>query len=53
MTSPQALMEIREDDIRAHYGAAYQLLAGFEHAPRIARGAMVPVLYLRLGTVTT
>ena len=43
MTSPQALMEIREDDIRAHYDAAYQLLAGFEHAPRVARARAEPL----------
>ena len=30
MSSAQTAMEIREDDIRAHYEAAYQLLAGFE-----------------------
>jgi len=32
-------MELREDDIRKHYPAALSMLEGFDHAPRIARGA--------------
>ena len=30
-------MELREDDIRAHYAAALSLLQGFDHAPRLAK----------------
>ncbi|MBO9407564.1 AAA family ATPase [Shimia sp. R9_1] len=36
LTSDQ--MELREEDIRKHYEAAAQMLAGFDHTPRIARG---------------
>ncbi len=39
MTSPRNLMEIKEADIRKHYAEAYQLLTGFEYAPRIAKPA--------------
>ncbi|WP_406645899.1 ATP-binding protein [Aliisedimentitalea scapharcae] len=35
LTSDQ--MELREDDIRAHYDAAAALLDGFDHTPRIAK----------------
>ncbi|MEY8829289.1 ATP-binding protein [Sedimentitalea sp. XS_ASV28] len=34
-------MELREDDIRKHYPAAEALLAGFDHAPRIAEAREV------------
>ena len=34
LTSDQ--MELREEDIRRHYAAAFGLLQGFDHAPRIA-----------------
>ena len=37
MSTSQNLMEIREDEIRAHYSAAEAMLAGFDHTPRIAR----------------
>ncbi|MBO9395560.1 ATP-binding protein [Shimia sp. R9_2] len=41
LTSDQ--MELREEDIRKHYEAAAQMLAGFDHTPRIAKGKdMVP-----------
>ncbi|MFA7432168.1 MAG: ATP-binding protein [Gemmobacter sp.] len=30
-------MELREETIRAHYGAALALLQGFDHSPRLAR----------------
>ncbi len=30
-------MELREEDIRAHYPAALSLLQGFDHAPRLAK----------------
>ncbi|WP_163848515.1 AAA family ATPase [Pseudooceanicola aestuarii] len=32
-------MELREEDIQAHYDAAHALLDGFDHAPRIATPA--------------
>ncbi len=41
MSVAKNLMEIREEDIRSHYEPAYQLLAGFEHHPRIGK-ARVP-----------
>lgn len=31
-------MELREEDIKKHFGAAYGLLDGFDHTPRIAKG---------------
>ncbi|MFN6976574.1 MAG: ATP-binding protein [Gemmobacter sp.] len=34
---PRDTMELREEDIRAHYPAALALLEGFDHAPRLAR----------------
>ena len=37
MTSPKNLMEIKEEEIRKHYDAAFQLLTSFEHAPRLAK----------------
>jgi len=37
MSQTSDQMELREDDIRAHYDAALALLQGFDHAPRIAR----------------
>ncbi|MDF1856265.1 ATP-binding protein [Pseudooceanicola sp.] len=37
LTSDQ--MELREEDIRKHYDAAFALLDGFDHAPRIGRAA--------------
>jgi len=30
-------MELREEDVRAHYDAALALIDGFEHAPRVGR----------------
>ena len=30
-------MELREEAIRAQYGAALGLLSGFDHAPRLAK----------------
>ncbi len=35
LTSDQ--MELREDEIRKHYGAAAAMLEGFDHTPRIAK----------------
>ena len=37
-------MELREEAIRAQYGAALGLLSGFDHAPRLAKAvdAVVP-----------
>jgi energy-coupling factor transporter ATP-binding protein EcfA2 len=37
MTGAKNLMEIKESAIREHYAEAYQLMTGFEHAPRIAK----------------
>ncbi|GKY88200.1 ATP-binding protein [Sinisalibacter aestuarii] len=37
MSVPADQMELREDEIRAHYDAAAGMLAGFDHTPRIAR----------------
>ncbi|MHC9235837.1 AAA family ATPase [Pseudooceanicola sp. 502str34] len=36
-------MELREEDIVKHYPAAFALLEGFDHAPRIAAGGAAPV----------
>lgn len=41
----QNLMELREEEIRTHYDAAFALLDGFDHTPRIAKpreGAVAP-----------
>ena len=46
MTTARDTMELREDSIRAQYDAALALLAGFDHAPRLAR-AVDPVLVER------
>ena len=35
MTQTSDQMELREEDIRAHYAAALDLLDGFDHSPRI------------------
>ena len=35
LTSDQ--MELREEEIRAHYDAATAMLEGFDHTPRIGR----------------
>lgn len=37
MSDSNDLMEIREEDIRAHYPAATALVTGFDHAPRIGK----------------
>ena len=34
----QSLIEIKESDIRKHYAQAYQLLSGFDYAPRVRKG---------------
>ncbi|WP_323784123.1 ATP-binding protein [Thalassovita sp.] len=38
MSQTSDQMELREDDIRAHYGAAVAMLEGIDHTPRIAKG---------------
>lgn len=38
MSQTSDQMELREEDIVAHYAAALDLLDGFDHAPRIAKG---------------
>jgi hypothetical protein len=37
MSLPADQMELREDEIRAHYAAAAAMLSGFDHTPRIAK----------------
>ncbi len=37
MTTPRDEMELTEASVRAHYDTAAALLAGFDHAPRLAR----------------
>ncbi len=39
MSQTSDRMELREEDIRAHYAAATSLLEGFDHAPRIAEAS--------------
>ncbi len=39
MSQTSDQMELREEDVQAHYAAALDLLDGFDHAPRIATGA--------------
>ena len=44
MNMPADQMELREEEIRAHYEAALGYLDGFDHAPRIAKAkASAPV----------
>lgn len=38
MSKTSDQMELREEEVRAHYAAALDLLDGFDHAPRIAAG---------------
>jgi len=35
-------MELREEEIRAHYDAAFSMLDGFDHTPRIATAVAKP-----------
>ncbi len=42
MSLTSDLMELREDDIRAHYPAALSLLEGFDHTPRLGKARDVP-----------
>ncbi len=37
MTKAQNLMELTEDQIKAHYASAVAMLDGFDHTPRIAK----------------
>ena len=39
MSETHDQMELREEDVRAHYAAALDLIDGFDHAPRIANGS--------------
>jgi energy-coupling factor transporter ATP-binding protein EcfA2 len=41
MTAPRNEMELTEEDVRAHYGAAASMLAGLDHAPRLAKAQVV------------
>ncbi|UWQ14888.1 ATP-binding protein [Aliiroseovarius sp. M344] len=42
MSLPADLMELREEEIRAHYDAAAGHLDGFDHTPRIAKPKEAP-----------
>jgi len=42
MSQTSDQMELREEDIVKHYGRAVAMLEGFDHTPRIARGAAAP-----------
>ena len=42
MTTARNSMEIKEAEIRKHYTEAFQILSGFEHAPRIAKAGAAP-----------
>ena len=37
MSQTSDIMELREEDIRAHYATALTLIEGFDHAPRIGK----------------
>ncbi|SPH24503.1 hypothetical protein DEA8626_03555 [Defluviimonas aquaemixtae] len=41
MTAPRNEMELKEDEIRAHYAAAASMLDGLDHAPRLAKAQVV------------
>ncbi len=43
MSAPRNEMELKEEEMRAHYGAAASLLQGFDHAPRISKAQVVEV----------
>ena len=45
-------MELREEEIRAHYDAAYAMLDGFDHTPRIAATVDKPKTERSSGTGT-
>lgn len=40
MSLPRDTMELREEDIRAHYPAAAEMLMGIDHAPRLAEARL-------------
>lgn len=42
MSQTSDQMELREEDIVAHYAAALDMLDGFDHAPRIGKGGATP-----------
>jgi energy-coupling factor transporter ATP-binding protein EcfA2 len=52
MSANRDTMELKEEAIRAHYGAALALLTGFDHAPRLGRAveATVPERSPGIGT---
>ena len=39
MADTNSLQQVKEDDITVHYSAAYELLKGFDYAPRFAKRA--------------
>ncbi|MGH1331072.1 MAG: ATP-binding protein [Paracoccaceae bacterium] len=42
MSQPADQMELREEDIRAHYEAAFGMLDGIDHTPRLAAAKSAP-----------
>jgi hypothetical protein len=40
MSLPRDTMQLREEDIRAHYPAAAEMLMGIDHAPRLAQSLL-------------
>ena len=44
MSQTSDQMELREEEIRAHYAAALDLLDGFDYAPRIAKASSEPAV---------
>ncbi|HGG05728.1 MAG TPA: AAA family ATPase, partial [Aliiroseovarius sp.] len=53
MSMPADQMELREEEIRAHYDAASAMLAGFDHTPRIAKAKQPAVAQERSSGIGT
>ncbi len=52
MSGQRDEMELREEAIRAHYAAAEAMLAGFDHAPRLAKAGAPEAVERSSGVVT-
>ena len=52
MTQTSDQMELREEEIRAHYPMAFAMLEGFDHAPRIGKAVDVPQVERSAGIST-
>lgn len=52
MSGQRDEMELREEAIRAHYAAAEAMLAGFDHAPRLAKATAPAPVERSNGVVT-